>query len=170
MAGCMVALGVLWGLAGLILDGLLRLAARLDGGDPAGLRGSLRLGARQLARRRNASLGQMLAFAVTFFAMTMIALVRGDLLTTWQAQLPEDTPNHFAINIQPGERDDFEQRLEAIAEASSDLYPMVRGRITAINGQPPRQAVPPEARGENALRRELNLTWREDLPSGNRLV
>ncbi|MEQ5766820.1 ABC transporter permease [Halomonas sp. H33-56] len=170
LAGGMVALGVLWGLAGLILDGLLRLAARLDGGDPAGLRGSLRLGARQLARRRNASLGQMLAFAVTFFAMTMIALVRGDLLTTWQAQLPEDTPNHFAINIQPGERDDFEQRLEAIAEASSDLYPMVRGRITAINGQPPRQAVPPEARGENALRRELNLTWREDLPSGNRLV
>ncbi len=171
LLGGLVMLVVLWGLGRLLLAGVLRLAARLPRGkDEAGLSQALRLGGAQLARRRTASLGQLLAFAVTFFAMAMIAMVRGDLLTTWQAQLPEETPNHFAINIQPHEREAFEAALGDAADARSALYPMVRGRITAINGETPRDAVPPESRGDNALRRELNLTWRETLPEGNRLV
>ena len=47
---------------------------------------------------------------------------------------------------------------------------MVRGRISAINGQPPIEAVPPDARGDNSLRRELNLTWQSELPEGNQVV
>ncbi|TFH84980.1 FtsX-like permease family protein [Billgrantia azerbaijanica] len=170
LLGGLVMLAVLWGLGALLLGLVLRLTERLPPGRGDDGRRALRLGGRQLARRRSASLGQLLAFAVTFFAMAMIALVRGDLLTAWQAQLPEDTPNHFAINIQPGERDAFVAALEATTAERTALYPMVRGRITAINGQPPREAVPAEARGDNALRRELNLTWQERLPEGNRLV
>lgn len=164
-----VMLTLLWGLG----RGLLALVLLLVGRMPAGQGGwgqALRLGGRQLARRRQASLGQMLAFAVTFFAMAMIALVRGDLLSTWQDQLPEEMPNYFAINIQPAERDPFVEVLDARADERTTLYPMVRGRLTAINGAPPREAVPAEARGDNALRRELNLTWQEALPEGNRLV
>ncbi|MBB3189601.1 ABC transporter permease [Halomonas cerina] len=171
LLGGMASLVVLWGLGGLLLGLVLRLTARLPraGGDER-LVSALRLGGQQLARRRTASLGQLLAFSVSFFAMAMIALVRGDLLTAWQTQLPADTPNHFAINIQPGEHEAFAQVLAEEAEARSALYPMVRGRITAINGQTPRNAVPDEAQGDNALRRELNLTWRETLPEGNRVV
>lgn len=170
LLGGLVMLVVLWGLGSLLLGFVLRLASRLPrrGGDD--LVQALRLGGAQLARRRTASLGQLLAFSVTFFAMAMIALVRGDLLTTWEAQLPEDTPNYFAINIQPHEREGFEAALGDAVDARSALYPMVRGRITAINDQPPREAVPADARGDNTLRRELNLTWRETLPEGNRLV
>ncbi|WP_081948887.1 ABC transporter permease [Litchfieldella xinjiangensis] len=173
LGGGLVMLAVLWGLGWLMLAGVLRLVAKLPSHNEGGgsvNRQALRLGARQLARRRQASLGQMLAFSVTFAAMAMIALVRGDLLDTWQAQLPEDTPNYFAINIQPGERDAFVDTLEGAADELTSLYPMVRGRITAINGQEPREAVPAEAQGENALRRELNLTWRETVPEGNRVV
>ncbi|MFP4138172.1 MAG: ABC transporter permease [Halomonas sp.] len=171
LLGGLVMLVVLWGIGRLLLAGVLRLTARLPRGEgEAGLTQALRLGGAQLARRRTASLGQLLAFAVTFFAMAMIALVRGDLLTAWEAQLPEETPNHFAINIQPQEREAFESALGDAPDARSALYPMVRGRITAINDQAPREAVPPESRGDNALRRELNLTWRETLPEGNRLV
>jgi len=170
LLGGLIMLVVLWGLGSLLLAFVLRLASRLPrrGGDD--LVQALRLGGAQLARRRTASLGQLLAFSVTFFAMAMIALVRGDLLTTWEAQLPEDTPNYFAINIQPHEREGFEAALGDAVDARSALYPMVRGRITAINDQPPREAVPADARGDNTLRRELNLTWRETLPEGNRLV
>ncbi|WP_416137709.1 ABC transporter permease [Halomonas sp. HK25] len=171
LLGGLVMLVVLWGLGSLLLTGVLRLAARLPRrGGEADLVQALRLGGAQLARRRTASLGQLLAFSVTFFAMAMIALVRGDLLTTWETQLPEDTPNYFAINIQPQEREGFEAALGDAADARSALYPMVRGRITAINDLPPREAVPADARGDNTLRRELNLTWRETLPEGNRLV
>ncbi|MFQ3787933.1 ABC transporter permease [Halomonas sp. A29] len=172
LVGGLVMLVALWGLGSLLLGLVLRLAARLPqgGGGQGELSQAVRLGGRQLARRRSASLGQLLAFAVTFFAMAMIALVRGDLLATWQAQLPEDTPNYFAINIQPGEREAFIEALEANADDRTALYPMVRGRLTAINGEPAREAVPAESRGDGSLRRELNLTWQADLPEGNRLV
>ena len=170
LLGGLVMLVMLWGLGSLLLKGLLAGLLRLPrrGGDD--LIQALRLGGVQLARRRTASLGQLLAFSVTFFAMAMIAMVRGDLLATWQAQLPDDTPNYFAINIQPGDRDDFIRALEANADDRTALYPMVRGRLAAINGEPAREAVPAESRGDNSLRRELNLTWQAELPEGNRIV
>ncbi|XKH59418.1 ABC transporter permease [Halomonas sediminis] len=168
LLGGIVVLSVLWGVGAALLALLLRgIQALPKGGEWTQ---ALRLGGRQLARRRQAGLGQLLAFSITFFAMAMIVLVRGDLLTTWEAQLPADTPNYFAINIQPGEREGFDAAIADSVETQSSLYPMVRGRITAINGQPPREAVPEEARGDNALRRELNLTWQAEVPEGNRVV
>lgn len=169
LLGGLVALVALWALGWALLNGVLRLAGRWSAGQGDGSQ-ALRLGARQLARRRQASLGQLLAFAVTFAAMAIITLVRGDLLNAWQAQLPEDTPNYFAINIQPGEREGFIDIVDDAVESRTALYPIVRGRITAINDQPPLEVVPEEGRSDNALRRELNLTWRETLPEGNRIV
>ncbi|MCG7577140.1 MULTISPECIES: FtsX-like permease family protein [unclassified Halomonas] len=168
LVGGAALLSLLWGVSSLLLKGMLRALQRLTGGSEWAQ--ALRLGGRQLARRKQAGLGQLLAFSVTFFAMAMIVLVRGDLLTTWQDQLPADTPNYFAINIQPSERDAFEQAVAPRVETQSTLYPMVRGRITQINGQAPREAVPPDARGDNSLRRELNLTWQSELPEGNQVV
>lgn len=168
LIGGALLLGVLWMISALMLSGLLRVVQRFSGRSEWSQ--ALRLGGRQLARRRQAGLGQLLAFAVTFFAMAMIVLVRGDLLSTWQDQLPEHTPNYFAINIQPSERDPFEAAISPRVETQSTLYPMVRGRIIGINGQSPRDAVPADARGDNSLRRELNLTWRSELPEGNEVV
>ena len=168
LVGGSALLALLWGVSSLLLKGLLRAVQRLKGGGEWVQ--AFRLGGRQLARRKQAGLGQLLAFSVTFFAMAMIVQVRGDLLITWQDQLPEDTPNYFAINIQPGERDAFEQAVAPRVDTQSTLYPMVRGRITEINGQAPRDAVPADARGDNSLRRELNLTWQSELPEGNQVV
>ncbi|WGI24158.1 ABC transporter permease [Halomonas alkaliantarctica] len=168
LIGGALLLGVLWMISALLLSGLLRVVQRFSGRSEWSQ--ALRLGGRQLARRRQAGLGQLLAFSVTFFAMAMIVLVRGDLLSTWQDQLPENTPNYFAINIQPSERDPFEATVSPRVETQSTLYPMVRGRVIAINDQPPRDAVPPDARGDNSLRRELNLTWQSEVPEGNQVV
>lgn len=168
LIGGALLLGVLWMISALLLSGLLRVVHRFSGRSEWSQ--ALRLGGRQLARRRQAGLGQLLAFSVTFFAMAMIVLVRGDLLSTWQDQLPENTPNYFAINIQPSERDPFEAAVSPRVETQSTLYPMVRGRVIAINDQPPREAVPPDARGDNSLRRELNLTWQSEVPEGNQVV
>lgn len=168
LVGGSIILALLWALSTLLLNALLRLVQGMKGHGE--WQQALRLGGRQLARRRQAGLGQLLAFSVTFFAMAMMVLVRGDLLTTWQAQLPDNTPNYFAINIQPPERDAFEESIAPHVAAQSTLYPMVRGRITQINAMSPQQAVAPDARGDNALRRELNLTWQAALPEGNELV
>lgn len=129
-----------------------------------------RFGFNNLWRRTHASVGQILAFGLTLMAMAVIALVRTDLLSTWQRQLPADTPNHFAFNILaadvPGVRRFFEaNRVEAQA-----LYPMVRGRLTAIDGVPVTQAVTKEEHSDEALQRELNLSWAADVPPDNTIM
>ncbi len=157
-------------LATVILGGLLLLALK-------GLRRALsgasltwRLGLGQLLRHPLAAAGQSLAFGLILLAMALIALLRGELLDTWQDQLPTDAPNHFVLNVLPADRDAFAARIEALSDHAAPLYPVVPGRLVAINGEPVRQLVSKESQGERAIRRDLSLTWAQDLPSDNRLT
>lgn len=157
-------------LATVILGGLLLLALK-------GLRRALsgasltwRLGLGQLLRHPLAAAGQSLAFGLILLAMALIALLRGELLDAWQDQLPADAPNHFVLNVLPADRDAFAARIEALSDHAAPLYPVVPGRLVAINGEPVRQLVSKESQGERAIRRDLSLTWAQDLPSDNRLT
>jgi len=102
--------------------------------------------------------------------MALIALLRGELLDTWQNQLPDDAPNHFVLNVLPADRNAFAQRIEALSDHAAPLYPVVPGRLVAINGEPVRQVVSKDSQGERAIRRDLSLTWAQDIPSDNRLT
>jgi putative ABC transport system permease protein len=126
-----------------------------------------RFGLNNLWRRTRTSVSQMLAFGLTLMAMAVIAQVRTDLLTTWQTQLPDDVANHFAVNILPEKVAALRGFLGERGIPASRLYPMVRGRLVTINAQAVRQAVTKEARGDNALNRELNLTWSTHLQEDN---
>ncbi len=129
-----------------------------------------RFGINSLWRRGAASIGQIAAFGLVIMAMSLTALLRVDLLESWQTQLPDDAPNQFAINILPEQRANFAAFLKQENILSAPVYPVVRGRLAAINGMPVRQAVTKEAQDNNALHRDLNLTWSETLPEGNRLI
>ncbi len=129
-----------------------------------------RLGLWGLTRQRRAALGQILAFCVTLAAMTLTYLVRSDLIETWRAQLPAEAPNYFAINIFPQEVVAFHRYLSGVGARSSDFYPIVRGRLVRVNGEPVHRRVRPGSVGEAAVNRELNLTWSATLPPANRLV
>jgi putative ABC transport system permease protein len=129
-----------------------------------------RFGLNNLWRRRRGSVNQILAFGLTLMAMAVVALVRTDLLATWQQQLPADAPNHFAINILPDQVAAFQEFMEEAGIATAQLYPMVRGRLVEINGTAVRQAVTKEARSDNALNRELNLTWTTELQEDNKIL
>lgn len=149
-------------LGGLLLLGLQSLRRLLQ-------RAALpwRLGLGQLLRHPLAAAGQSLAFGLILLAMALIALLRGELLDTWQDQLPEDAPNHFALNVLPAERDAFAARLAELSPHPAPLYPVVPGRLIMINDEPVRQLVTKESRGERAIQRDLSLTWAERLPSDN---
>ncbi|MFL6714718.1 MAG: ABC transporter permease [Sulfurifustis sp.] len=130
-------------------------------------------GLRRLQRRTHASTGQILAFGLTLMAMAVIALVRTDLLATWREQLPADAPNHFIFNIQPGDAPAIETFFRANAIRTEPLYPVVRGRLVAVNGTPAAQRVKKDEGSdadEAALRRDLNLTWAAQAPSDNAVV
>ncbi|MFC4258822.1 ABC transporter permease [Marinobacter lacisalsi] len=122
-----------------------------------------------LYRHRRASLSQIAVFAMTLMLASTLILVRSSLLADWQDQLPEQTPNHFLINIAPDAVDGVEAFWDQRGQGLDTLYPMVRGRLTEINGQPVRQVVSKDD-SVNALNRELNLTWMDELPEDNRIV
>jgi len=151
---------------GAIALALLALARRLRSGVGA----AWRFGFNNLWRRGRGSLGQMLAFGLALMAMAVIALLRNDLLSTWQTQLPPDTPNHFAFNILPADADRLGRLFADNNIDATAIYPMVRGRLTHINGSEVQRAVSKEDSNDGALHRELNLSWSKDLPPDNRIT
>ena len=154
------------GLLAVAAFGLLRLSRRLP------RRGGIawRFGLGNLWRLARSSVGQILAFGLTLMAMALIALLRTDLVTSWERQLPANTPNHFAFNILGADVEPLraffrEQDIEAQA-----IYPMVRGRLVAIDGTPVTRAVTKEEDNDEALDRELNLSWTSEVPPDNAIL
>lgn len=116
---------------------------------------------------------QVLGLALALAALLLVASLRGELLSAWRGKIPPGAPNQFALNIAADERAAFEAFLHAQGVASAgEPFAIVRGRLTAINGKAVHEAVSKEkasARDES-LNRELNLTWRGQLPEGNVLL
>jgi putative ABC transport system permease protein len=156
--------------AAVVLGGLLLLALKSLRRLLAGASLPWRLGLGQLLRYPLAAAGQSLAFGLILLSMGLIALLRGELLDTWQNQLPKDAPNYFVLNVLPDQKDAFAAQIGKLSPHSSPLYPVVPGRLMNINGEPVANFVTKDSRGENATRRDLNLTWASTLPEGNKLT
>lgn len=129
-----------------------------------------RFGLQGLARNSRTSISQILAFTVTLLAMILSFTVRSDLIKDWQKSMPVNAPNHFALNIFPGSRQGFQQELEQLHINGSQFYPVVRGRLVAINDTPVQQIVSKDSQGESATHRELSLTWTNTLPEDNKII
>ncbi len=162
LGGGLIAALLLGGLLVVSLQALRRLLAN------AAL--PWRLGLGQLLRHPLNAAGQALAFGLILLCMSLIALLRGELLDTWQNQLPDNAPNYFAMNILPADKAAFSAQLHTLSADPAPLYPLIQGRLVKINGEPVKKLVSKESSGERAIQRDLSLTWAADLPSGNRLV
>ena len=129
-----------------------------------------RFGLANIARRGSGSAAQVVAIGLGLMALLMLTLVRTDLLSSWRASLPADAPNHFLINIQPHEVAGIKTFLAARGLGQVELFPMVRGRLTAINDR----AVGPNdyenPRAKRLVEREFNLSWTDRLQDDNRIV
>jgi putative ABC transport system permease protein len=131
---------------------------------------SWRFALRGLLQDPRAGIGQIAAFSVTLTAMLLSYSVRTELLDNWQKQLPENAPNHFALNIFPDQINAFKTALEVQQIHGSHFYPVVRGRLVEIDGRPVQKIVSKDSQGEQATHRDLSLTWSADLPEDNTIV
>ncbi len=150
---------------------LMRLSRNI--GSKAGA--SWHLALANLQRRAHANSVQLVSFTIAIKLLLMIIVLRGALLNEWQAQLPEQTPNVFLVNIAQSQVDHVEQFIEQQSIIASDIYAVIRGRLTAINSDKIAKEVSKEQtdgsdNGRKGVGRELNLTWREDLPKENNVV
>ncbi len=110
---------------------------------------------------------QITALALGLSLITVLAVLRTDLLERWQQQLPEGTPNQFIYGLPPFELDAFKQQLAQQHWKSTPLYPNIKGRLLAKNGQAFPEAL---VQKNNSLRRELNLTQTDQYPPDNVII
>ncbi len=165
--GAMAAGG--FALAALLFWGLARLAVLLASGVRSYGGFGWRQGLANLGRHRGSSTLQIAALAIGLMAMLLLTVTRAELLAAWQKAAPPDAPNRFVINIQPDQRDWIASRLSA-AGVSAELSPMVRGRLAQIGRRSVGAAdFPDDERAQRLIEREFNLSWRADLPAGNRI-
>lgn len=129
-----------------------------------------RYGLASLARRRHASAGQVVALGLGLTALLLLTLVRGDLLHSWQSTLPANAPNRFVINIQPEQVKPLQSFLASRGMTSAALFPMVRGRLLAINGRAVSAADYAEERTRRLVEREFNLSWAAELQADNQII
>ncbi|MGA9163143.1 MAG: FtsX-like permease family protein, partial [Thiobacillus sp.] len=151
----------------IVLILLARLALVAGRGVQRLSHGPVRFGLAQLLRHRFDSTLQLGAFTLALFLVALLALVRSDLIADWQQKLPPQAPNYFLVNIAPQQQQAVAAYLAQHRLKASALYPMVRGRLVSKNGRPIAETLPPDARDDNTLRRELNLTWTATLPANN---
>jgi putative ABC transport system permease protein len=129
-----------------------------------------RFGLANLRRRPLASSLQIGALALGLMALLLLTVVRGDLITNWQASLPPDAPNHFLVNVLPDQFDGVRAALKAVTGTDTTLYPMVRGRLVAVNGARLDTTQFKETQSRRLAEREFNLSWATALSKTNRVT
>ncbi len=128
------------------------------------------LATRQIAARPAFAVLQVSALSVGLLALVLLVLLRTDLIDSWRQATPKDAPNRFVINVQPDQSEAFRQRLGAAGVNRYDWFPMIRGRLVAINGKPVRPEDYAEDRAQRLVDREFNLSFDADLPPHNQLA
>ena len=125
------------------------------------------LATRQIAARPAFAVLQVSALSVGLLALV---LLRTDLIGSWRQATPPDAPNRFVINLQPDQAQPFRERLAEAGVANYDWYPMIRGRLVAINGTPVKSDDFAGERAARLVEREFNLTHTAELPPKNPVV
>ncbi|EHM42751.1 putative ABC transporter permease subunit YbbP [Hafnia alvei] len=131
---------------------------------------ALRLAVNRLLRQPAATISQLAAFSLSFMLLALLLVLRGDLLERWQQQLPPDSPNYFLLNMTEQQVPQVRAFLSQHQVEARTFYPVVRVRLTEINGQQATKLIAEDAPGGEAVNRELNLTWQADLPEHNPLT
>jgi putative ABC transport system permease protein len=128
------------------------------------------LATRQIAARPAFAVLQVSALAVGLLALMLLVLLRTDLVDSWRQATPPDAPNRFVINLQPDQADAFRAVLEASGIRRYDWYPMIRGRLVAINDKPVSAESYVDERASRLVDREFNLSHSAAMPAHNTLA
>jgi len=164
---------------GVIIVSVLILLSRLvmNAGRSVGSKAgqALQLAIANLKRRANENSVQLVSFTIAIQLLLLLLVVRNELLTDWQSQLPDNTANRFLINISQPQVTKVNAFVQTNNIHASVIYPVVLGRLSAVNNEKlnndaTKDEVKPADNGRRGIGRELSLTWRNELPNQNKIV
>ena len=125
------------------------------------------LATRQLTARPAFAVVQISALSLGLLALILLVLLRTDLIDSWRKATPPDAPNRFVINVMPEQSESFQQTLKQAGIKNYDWYPMIRGRLVAINNAEVKPDNFADERAKRMLDREFNLSNSAALPAHN---
>jgi putative ABC transport system permease protein len=128
------------------------------------------LATRQISARPAYAVVQVSALAVGLLALVLLVLLRTDLVASWRKATPPDAPNRFVINVMPDQSTAFQKSLRDAGVRKFDWYPMIRGRLVAINDKPVSPDDYVEDRAKRLVDREFNLSNSVEAPAHNSIV
>jgi len=127
------------------------------------------LATRQIAARPAFAVLQVSALSVGLLALVLLVLLRTDLISSWRQATPPDAPNRFVINVQPEQGEPFKAFLHKAGVAQYDWYPMIRGRLVAVNGKTVSPELMVDERAKRLVDREFNISHSATLPPHNQV-
>lgn len=128
------------------------------------------LATRQISARPAYAVVQVSALAVGLLALVLLVLLRTDLISSWRKATPPDAPNRFVINVMPEQGDAFVKALREGGVSKFDWYPMIRGRLVAVNGKTVTPDDYVDDRAKRLVDREFNLSHSARQPAQNEVV
>ena len=183
-------------LGGVVVSFILLLFGRglMSAGRSVGTKAgkSWHLALANLKRRASENSVQLVSFTIAIKLLLLITVMKSSILSEWEQQFPEDTPNHYLINITQNQIDPLKAFVKDNNIANQGFYHVYRGRLSAINGiktvdedKEERQALnnekavsdkkqkpdkPKQQESRQGMGRELGLTWRDEIPEENDII
>jgi putative ABC transport system permease protein len=130
---------------------------------------TIRYGLVQLRRHAGGNAVQTASLALGLTAVLLLTFTHNDLVQAWRASAPADAPNRFLMGVQPGQDREIEAFFAGRGIAAPELFPMVRARVTALNGKPVSENDYDEERARRLIEREFNLSYMDEPPAHNTL-
>jgi putative ABC transport system permease protein len=130
----------------------------------------LLLATRQVMARPVYAVVQVSALSVGLLALVLLVLLRTDLISSWRKATPVNAPDRFVINLQPDQTQAFQNKLSQEGVKDYDWYPMIRGRLVAVNGKEVSPQDYTDERAKRLVDREFNLSARATQPEHNEVV
>ena len=140
--------------------------------------GALRLALSSLSRHPMLNATHIGVFAMPICVLFVLLLLQGEVLREWRQMLPDEAPNHFILNIKEDQVADVKQMLDEGASYQGIVFPMARGLIKSVNGDPVQEF--PESEDSQAeeeregpprrLGGVRSFSASATLPAGNELV
>lgn len=130
---------------------------------------AVRYGLANLRRHSRSNAIQVASLALGLTAILLLTITRADLINAWRQAAPPDAPNRFLIGIQPEQLKPVQEFFRGAGTPLPDVYPMIRGRLTAVNDRPVGEKDYPEERAKRLVEREFNLSYMDTLPAHNQV-
>jgi putative ABC transport system permease protein len=131
---------------------------------------SLRYGLANLRRHARGNAIQVASLALGLTAVLLLTFTRNDLVDAWRRSSPPDAPNRFLLGVQPDQLPAVKAFFAEQKIAAPEFNPMVRGRLTEVNGRKVAESDYSEERARRLVEREFNLSFTETQPAHNTLV